>query len=207
MSLEAASASVPESAASKPARSVVEILGAINTNVGKGKDMDAKVFLDDVVELDGMGILDKQPVYAARVKKAGDDPIIYLEAYRRIKQTVSSGDGERIKADLRLAHLLGMDQPSDNPGKKALAEKLEEWNEMLKPVSWLAFGESVRGNGHVVKGAPNEDAFAIENPTQDGDPVIASVADRVSSENCFRSGKGAKLATQTANAVLKSFMR
>src|SRR3989344_7209132 len=119
MSLEAASASVPESAASKPARSVVEILGAINTNVGKGKDMDAKVFLDDVVELDGMGILDKQPVYAARVKKAGDDPIIYLEAYRRTRDSIATGDRDQIATNLKVAHLLGMDQPSDNPGKKA----------------------------------------------------------------------------------------
>lgn len=67
---------------------------------------------------------------------------------------------------------------------------------------WCAAGASVRGASHVREGLPNQDALALW-PTEPGPVAVAAVADGHGGRRHFRSADGARLAVETAAAVLR----
>lgn len=71
---------------------------------------------------------------------------------------------------------------------------------------WRAVGLSVRGAAHVRSGLPNQDAINWSPAAGMGLPLILSVADGHGSTRYFRSDVGARLAVETAVAVVQAFV-
>lgn len=65
---------------------------------------------------------------------------------------------------------------------------------------WTAGGQTVTGASHLRRGQPNQDSLAIDEP--EGARIVA-VADGHGSARCFRSERGARLATRLAVALLR----
>jgi serine/threonine protein phosphatase PrpC len=74
-------------------------------------------------------------------------------------------------------------------------------------VAWSLGGASVRGASHVRRGQPNQDAVAWTTPavadaTRAVDRFVAAVSDGHGGAAYFRSGTGARMAVDAANAIL-----
>ena len=67
----------------------------------------------------------------------------------------------------------------------------------------LVMAASERGIGHIAKGLPNQDAYAVHQSRESGEPTIIVVSDGVS--NCPRSEVGSSFAVQTALDAVKDF--
>jgi hypothetical protein len=72
---------------------------------------------------------------------------------------------------------------------------------------WLAFGASVRGIHHLLRGQPNQDAVAWSETSEPGQPVVVAVADGHGSALHPRSGEGAQQAVRIAVAMLEDWLR
>jgi hypothetical protein len=73
-------------------------------------------------------------------------------------------------------------------------------------IRWRIIGHSSRGASHLQSGLPNQDAIGFWLPESGaGPPAILAIADGHGSAQHFRSADGARLAVETANALLLSF--
>lgn len=73
---------------------------------------------------------------------------------------------------------------------------------------WRALGASVRGAAHKRNGLPNQDQidWSPRLPARCDSPLIMAVADGHGSAKCFRSGLGARFATESALDAIKQFL-
>ncbi|MDQ1523179.1 MAG: hypothetical protein QOE47_1103 [Pyrinomonadaceae bacterium] len=73
---------------------------------------------------------------------------------------------------------------------------------------WRVVGHSVRGASHERAGTPNQDAIHWL-PASSGDelPLVLALADGHGSAKSFRSETGARLAVETAAAVVRDFLK
>ena len=76
-------------------------------------------------------------------------------------------------------------------------------DEKERAEQWHVFGASVTGAAHVLKKMPNQDAIYWKSG--DGFPFALALADGHGSEKYFRSGTGARYASEIAVAELEEF--
>jgi hypothetical protein len=75
-------------------------------------------------------------------------------------------------------------------------------------IQWRIIGHSSRGASHQQSGLPNQDAIGFWLPESGaGPPAILAIADGHGSAQHFRSADGARMAVDTANALLLQFSR
>jgi hypothetical protein len=75
-------------------------------------------------------------------------------------------------------------------------------------IQWRIIGHSSRGASHLQSGLPNQDAIGFWLPESGaGPPAILAIADGHGSAQHFRSADGARMAVETANALLLQFSR
>jgi serine/threonine protein phosphatase PrpC len=72
--------------------------------------------------------------------------------------------------------------------------------------TWSIGGASARGAAHVRKRLPNQDAIAWAPASGSGEAVVIAVSDGHGSDSHFRSDTGARLAVESAIAVLGDFL-
>jgi len=60
---------------------------------------------------------------------------------------------------------------------------------------------SVRGNLHIIRELPNQDAIDVR---EIGENLVVSIADGHGSNTCFRSDIGAKMAVDVANGLIEN---
>lgn len=75
---------------------------------------------------------------------------------------------------------------------------------MVEASSWVTFGASARGASHVLRHAPNQDAYACRAGDALAGRVIAAVADGHGDPLHFRSGEGARFAVEVAVELLQN---
>jgi Protein phosphatase 2C len=71
---------------------------------------------------------------------------------------------------------------------------------------WVAFGASVRGIHHLLRGQPNQDAVAWSQAADPEQPVVIAVADGHGSALHPRSGEGARQAVRIAVTLLEEWL-
>lgn len=124
---ETPSGFAPDQAASRNVDNPLTIYQRMKENALKGRDMDVGGFLTDLEGLDSTGVIDKLPALRDQILKVGHDPLLWLEVYRRTRDGVNVQDHEQIQRNLRLAHLLGMDQQSNDPRSQAAVDQINQW--------------------------------------------------------------------------------
>lgn len=101
----------------------------LRENARKGPKMSVGSFLTDLTDLDSTGAIDQLPALKDKILEVGQDPLLWLEVYTRTRDSVQSQSQQDIQKNLRLAHLLGMDQPSDDPRRQKAVNQINQWTE------------------------------------------------------------------------------
>lgn len=102
------------------------------------KPLNTDRFLSNIDKLDKTGVIDRVGVLKDKVFSFGEDPdlapALWKAVFIKTLNSVRENDAAGVRENLRLAHLLGMDQTSANPARQMAVEKIRLWNQIFAEV-------------------------------------------------------------------------